>query len=681
MTFENPFALWGLLGLSLPIIIHLVSLQKAKKIYFSSTHLLQQLVVESNSKRKIKEWLILAARILALLALVFAFAMPFWTSSNRWNSEQEGLAFQVFFDNSYSMERNPGQGTLFEQEVMSVQALVKANSASTRYQFLDNDFRSSDLQTLSSALCDTKLTQEQFTFRSRSLSSVIKRFKDSDQLGKKNKHCFIFSDFQKSTLGSLRSEFDSTTKYYLIPIQNEAQGNVFIDSVWFDKPVVKKGDKLKIFYKARNTGQEEVKEQLFKLHINAIQSSISYVDLPPRSSGEGFFEYVVAESGDLKGKITFDDGDLSFDNSFYFTLMASSAIRVVSISDKPQAAQALVFKGSEDFIFQSNTSSSLNYSQLDEADFIIIEGLSQQPQALLKRVGVWLGAGKSVLLIPSVSDKNMPSELADALMISDVSFKTSDSSAKAEASSIEFPDLNNPFFADIFEDKKSTMVMPYAKTSLSLPPGYTSLLTSNTGNTVVSRSSKGSSYKGIAYLFHFSMDESVTNLPQHSFFVPLLLKMALFSKESNNGKYYRQGVDLIQVSINEELSSGLVQIQNEKKESVIPSQRFNGNVFSFDLPEQLTKPGFYELVYEGRTIGTFALNAGKEESLTACYSPEELSEQLKSFAQVQVLKNVSEIALEEQLKELTKGVPLWKYCLILSLVFFLIEIVLIRWFK
>ena len=681
MAFENPLALWGLLGLSLPIIIHLVSLQKAKKIYFSSTHLLQQLIVESSSKRKIKEWLILAARVLALLFLILAFSMPFWTSNNKWNSDQEGLAFQVYYDNTFSMERNPGQGTLFDQASIGIQNLVKSSSVSTRYQFLDADYRSSDMLSLSSELLGKRLTQEQFSFRSRTLSSIVARFKDADQLGKKNKHCFIFSDFQKSTVGQLENAFDSTSQYYLVPFQNEAQGNVFIDSVWFDKPVVKKGDKLKIYYKAYNTGAEEIKEQLFTLHINKTQASISYLDLPPSSSKEGYFEYIVTEGGDLNGTVSFEDGDLTFDNAFYFTFTASSAIRVVSITDKINAPQNKIFEGSEDFIFQTYTSSSLNYTQLDEADLIILEGLSQQPQALIKRIAVWLNDGKSVVLIPSVNDRTIQSELSDALMISSLSIKVIDSTGLADASKIEFPDLNNPFFADIFENNKATMLMPFAKPSLLLPPGYTSLLTNVNGNTVVSRSSKGSTYKGIAYLFHFSLDEKTTNLPQHSFFVPLLIKMALFSKENTERMYIRQGLNAVQVSINEDLNSGLVQIKNNKGESIIPSQRLNGKLLSFELPEQVNKPGFYELTYQDKKLRTIALNAGKEESLTSCYSPEELTERLKSHKNVVVLKNVTEIALEDQLNELTKGVPFWKYCLILSLVFFLIEIVLIRWFK
>lgn len=681
MEFGNPLALWGLLGLSLPVIIHLVSLQKAKKIYFSSTEFLRQLTVESSSKRKLKEWLILASRVLALLFLVLAFSMPYRKDRSHWNTEQEGLAFQVYVDNSYSMERNPGQGTLLDQSLSHVQSLLKSGSPSTRYQFLDNDFRSGDLQSMSSQVLSRRTSEEKFSVQSRTLKEIVNRFATADQLGKRNKHCFIFSDFQKSTLGTFPVPFDSTSNYYLIPVQNTARSNVYIDSIWFDRPVVKKGDRLKVFYKAFNSGEEEVKEQLFKLFINQKQAAISYADLPVKAGAVGSFEYIVTESGELRGAITLEDGDLSFDNSFYFTLNASAAIKVASISDQINPPQNLIFSEEEDFSFYASNGQQLNYATLDEADFILIEGWEQLPQGVIKRIPIWLNAGKSILFIPGAKDRSISPELAQALVVSNVPFKTTDTTARASKGSIEFPDVNNPFFADFFEEKSNKVTMPVALPILPVIPGYTALLSTHGGEAAVSRSSSGSAYKGTSYFIHFPLNKENSNLAQHSFFVPLLLKMALLSKENAEKLYFRQSDEIIQLSINQETNKDLLEIKDVNGALIIPSQRLNGTLLTFDLPEQISQPGFYELVYKNNTLRTFALNTSKMESKTDFYGSEELRTSLKDIPNVKVLDNISEIAFDEQLKELTKGVPLWKYCLFLSLLFFFVEIVLIRWFK
>jgi hypothetical protein len=223
--------------------------------------------------------------------------------------------------------------------------------------------------------------------------------------------------------------------------------------------------------------------------------------------------------------------------------------------------------------------------------------------------------------------------------------------------------------------------MPVAHPVLPSVPGYTALLATHGGETAVSKSSVGSAYKGTSYFIHFSLVKESSNLAQHSFFVPLLLKMALLSKENAEKLYFRQSDEIVQLSINQETNKELMEIKDDKGVSVIPSQRLNGTVLTFDLPEQISQPGFYQLVYKNNTLRTFALNTSKSESRTDFYSTQELRDSFKELSQVKVLDNLSEAAFEEQLKELTKGVPLWKYCLILSLLFFFIEIILIRWFK
>ena len=75
MNFLFPTFLIGLAAIAIPIIIHLFNFKKYKKVYFTNVQFLKELKQESDSKSKLKEWLILAMRILAIACLVFAFAI------------------------------------------------------------------------------------------------------------------------------------------------------------------------------------------------------------------------------------------------------------------------------------------------------------------------------------------------------------------------------------------------------------------------------------------------------------------------------------------------------------------------------------------------------------------------------------------------------------------------------
>ena len=76
MNFIKPDVLYFLLLIVIPIIIHLFNLQKHKKILFSDVYFLTKINEESKSLKQIKRLILLITRILALSAIIFAFALP-----------------------------------------------------------------------------------------------------------------------------------------------------------------------------------------------------------------------------------------------------------------------------------------------------------------------------------------------------------------------------------------------------------------------------------------------------------------------------------------------------------------------------------------------------------------------------------------------------------------------------
>jgi len=76
MSLGNPLALWFLPLSALPLIIHLISIFWQRKRPFPWTELLSAARAEGKRWRRITEWLILAARTLAIAAAVLAFAGP-----------------------------------------------------------------------------------------------------------------------------------------------------------------------------------------------------------------------------------------------------------------------------------------------------------------------------------------------------------------------------------------------------------------------------------------------------------------------------------------------------------------------------------------------------------------------------------------------------------------------------
>ena len=74
MAFLFPGILWGLLALSVPIIVHFFNLQRPKQILFSNVAFVKEVKKSVVRRLKFKQWLLLLLRLLAISALVLAFA-------------------------------------------------------------------------------------------------------------------------------------------------------------------------------------------------------------------------------------------------------------------------------------------------------------------------------------------------------------------------------------------------------------------------------------------------------------------------------------------------------------------------------------------------------------------------------------------------------------------------------
>ena len=76
LSFVNTAVLLGLLGIGLPILIHLFARQKLRRIEFSSTAFLKAIQNQTMRRMKLRQILLLVLRCLAVCLLVVAFARP-----------------------------------------------------------------------------------------------------------------------------------------------------------------------------------------------------------------------------------------------------------------------------------------------------------------------------------------------------------------------------------------------------------------------------------------------------------------------------------------------------------------------------------------------------------------------------------------------------------------------------
>jgi hypothetical protein len=105
VSFLSPLFLAGAAAAAVPLILHLLKREPEPRVKFAVVKLLKRAPVEHTEKRRLREILLLALRVAALVLLALAFARPFLASGGAISTT--GVTM-VALDTSYSMSA-PGR--------------------------------------------------------------------------------------------------------------------------------------------------------------------------------------------------------------------------------------------------------------------------------------------------------------------------------------------------------------------------------------------------------------------------------------------------------------------------------------------------------------------------------------------------------------------------------------------
>ena len=138
MSFLSQPILWGLFAASVPVIIHLLNRRRFRIVKWAATSFLLKASRESRGKKKLKHFLILACRALAIAALIFAVARPLIGGFLGSGSGSVGTVVLIL-DRSASMETKPGSGQLsHRQSVITKITEAVENMGSPRLVLIDS---------------------------------------------------------------------------------------------------------------------------------------------------------------------------------------------------------------------------------------------------------------------------------------------------------------------------------------------------------------------------------------------------------------------------------------------------------------------------------------------------------------------------------------------------------------
>ena len=132
MTFLHPIFLWASLAVLIPIIVHLFNFRRPKRVAFPDISMIKEVKKSVVKRLRLRQWLLLAARCLAILALVFVFAGPVWRKNPETVAKGHSSVV-VLLDNSYSMRAGNDKGEYWVQAQALAREIIEAHSRSDEF--------------------------------------------------------------------------------------------------------------------------------------------------------------------------------------------------------------------------------------------------------------------------------------------------------------------------------------------------------------------------------------------------------------------------------------------------------------------------------------------------------------------------------------------------------------------
>lgn len=628
----------------------------------------------------------MAARILAIACLAFAFAQPYLPGQSEQSSGKKGIT-SLYLDNSYSMQSEANNKRYIDLATGHLSDLLGLTPHAASLQLITNDFSAQEQGLHRIDKVRDILTTIGLSHTSRTFLDVYKRQENlisRHQTVGKNQ-LFWFSDFQKSTAGNLSDlKIDTTNQLYIVPIQAAAEKNIYVDSAWLSTPFIRELQNNILFVKVSNAGKEEAKNVVLKLTLDNTQASTASVTVPANGSATAKFNFNLKGKGYKKGMITFDDFPVVFDNSYYFVLNASPLINILHIYGGQNNSNYIrnVYANDSLFAVQSYSMNNVDPGNIKNADMVVLEGVDKINGSLTDELQQFVTNGGSISIIPPATpDPASYDGFLTQLGVHGVSF---DKNTNIEPLPLAPPDRNNPFFSDVFEEsvrQEMNLNLPTAKPVWSWASVGQQLLGLRSGQAYLSRIAKGS---GKVYLFAAPYSSEFGSMAQHAIFVPVMYKMAAMSVRAQRTAFTFDE-NPIALHVNKVAPNTVYKLRRDKTE-LIPVQRITGNQLLMEIPQgdQLGEgldAGYFELLNDGKVEQLIALNHNNKESKLDYYSTAELKNIFANQKNVQVFDGLEDSDFSKDFQQQNTGTHLWKYFLYAALFFLLVEIALIRFKK
>ncbi|SHK30630.1 BatA domain-containing protein [Rhodothermus profundi] len=693
MTFLNPLALLALVAAAIPILVHLFHFRRPQRVAFSSLVFLKELQQTALQRLRIRQWLLLLLRTLALVCLVLAFARPVLRGPlASWVGGGKASVVGLVLDNSPSMAVRDAGGAYFTQARVIAAGILAQLDPDTRVCLVPVAGNAIAPEPVPRSVAEEQLRLLAIQHGARTLSAALRSASACVQQVQAPAVLYVISDLQASMLvDSLEQFVPEPLPTLLIPVGGQTPANLAITAVRIANRIIEQGQPVQIEATLANFGTAAANGVVATLALDEQRVAQASVDLPPGGSARVTFSTTPMRRGWLPGIVELLQPDaLLEDNTHYLVLHVPEVRRLLVVAGAQARTDYLELAFAPEirqdrvrFEITRIDETALPATDLEEYDVVVLVGvhdLSSGEVAVLMR---YVAEGGGVLFFPGADGRLADyQQLLTALGAGQIRGFVGNWRGATPIATFGRMDLAHPLFEGLFVrlpgQREVQAERPAVYFALNYAPGQgveQTLIHMSNGLPLLQEVRHG---QGRALLWTVAPDPAWTEWPLRGLFVPLLYR-AVF--------YLAGGEEALQRTL-EAGKPARVRLQSFPAAAIPELVGPDGQVYRAD-PERRgsvrwarfepgpARPGIYELRAGDQVVQRVAVNFDVAESDLRPESPEVAVRQLQAQTGLSVtlleIPEASPPVVAEALRKAQVGVALWNVFLGLALGFLVLE--------
>ena len=296
MGFLNPLLLFGLLAVSVPIIIHLLNRRKFQKVVWAAMRFIKTSVEQNQRRMRVEDLILLALRCLLLALLAFALARPAFRNVGADFLGQAKVTGVIILDNSQSMGMGDGAATRFEKARQAAeQALETMPSGSATAVFLASDIVDGVIAepTFDFNLARKAIREAALTDRGTDLLPAVQRALDTlkQRIGIR-KEIYVVTDGQLTgwkrlaEIQKLLENSQREIRSHVVLVSEHEERNLAVSDLRNASGLTPVNQPIRFEVRVSNFGREEARDTRVGLSVDQEPASDEFTidSLPPGSS-------------------------------------------------------------------------------------------------------------------------------------------------------------------------------------------------------------------------------------------------------------------------------------------------------------------------------------------------------------------------------------------------------------